>query len=59
MFKEVVLNDAFDHENFTSQEELDKHRLDSKKCTMFIKHLGRRKLWKPDRFVMSRKVRVA
>lgn len=42
MFREVVLNDAFDHENFTSQEELDKHRLDSKKCTMFIKHLGRR-----------------
>ena len=45
--------------NFLNPVSLRKFRENSEKGTIFLSRLGKRKLWKGDKFVISRKVKIA
>lgn len=47
------------YDNFLNNNELEKFRSHSKTVSLFLKKLGRRQIWKPNRFQPSRKVKIA
>lgn len=47
------------YENFLKESELKKFKASSVQATLFLKKLGHKKLWRPDKYKGSRKVKVA
>jgi hypothetical protein len=48
-----------DYDNFLKGSELKKLKEFNVKSTLFLKKLGLRKLWMPDKYRISRKVKIA
>ena len=59
MIRDQKLRDKRNYDNFLNESELEKFRSHSKKVSLFLKKLGKRRIWKPDRFVSSRRVKIA
>ena len=59
ILRERKKRDKDNYVNFLNPVSLRKFRENSERGTIFLSRLGKRKLWKGDKFVISRKVKIA